>query len=223
MENRTLDILGTETYNRLQQLRIAIFGIGGVGSWCVESLARSGVQHLILIDGDRINQSNINRQIHSTTKTIGEWKVNIMRDRILEIDPTAIVEIHNIFYNEENANIVNFNNLDYVVDAIDDFENKMLLIRNAQQSSATLISSMGAARRLDPSKVKTADFWKVNGCPLAKKLRKHLKNDKDSVGHFTCVYSDEPPKDKGSIMHVTATFGLTIASLIVQNTSSLSN
>lgn len=225
--SRTQLLIGKDSLKRLQDLKIVIFGIGGVGGWTAEALIRSGVKNLTLVDPDNVCQSNINRQLVATQKTIGRPKVDVMKERLLDINPEAEIVALNQKYSKETATDFDLNEYDYVVDAIDSVDDKVLLILNATQSSAQFVSSMGAARKMDPLKVSVAEFWKVKGCPLAAILRRKIK--KGGIfpqKKFKCVYSEELLENKdvleseervnGSMIHITGVFGLILASLIIQ-------
>ena len=159
--SRTRLLLGDDATERLCATRVIVFGVGGVGSWCVEALVRSGVRHITIVDPDRVCPSNINRQLMATTSTVGKPKVEVLRDRLLDISPEAEVDARFMAFSADTATEFNLNDYDYVVDAIDSIADKMLLIRTACRSKATLLSSMGAARKLDPSRIKVTEFWKV--------------------------------------------------------------
>ena len=218
--SRTALLLGDAGVERLQALRVIIFGVGGVGSWCAESLVRTGVGHLTIVDCDVVCASNVNRQLMATTKTIGRPKVEVMRERLLEISPFAEITARQEVYSAETAEAFDLDAYDYVIDAIDSLKDKALLILMACRSRACLFSSMGAARKLDPLRVKVTEFWKVAGDPLARTLRKRFKRDGVFPARkFQCVYSDERPSDSvgGTVMHVTAVFGLTLAAQVIRH------
>lgn len=158
--SRTRLLLGDDATERLCATRVIVFGVGGVGSWCVEALVRSGVRHITIVDPDRVCPSNINRQLMATTSTVGKPKVEVLRDRLLDISPEAEVDARFMAFSADTATEFNLNDYDYVVDAIDSIADKMLLIRTACRSKATLLSSMGAARKLDPSRIKVTEFGK---------------------------------------------------------------
>ena len=218
--SRTRLLLGDDATERLCATRVIVFGVGGVGSWCVEALVRSGVRHITIVDPDRVCPSNINRQLMATTSTVGKPKVEVLRDRLLDISPEAEVDARFMAFSADTAAEFNLNDYNYVVDAIDSIPDKMLLIR-------TLLSSMGAARKLDPSRIKVTEFWKVEGCPLARKLRQEFKRQGDKPARkFRCVYSDEllpnqgtsdEPRANGSMVHITGVFGFTLASQIIKD------
>ena len=189
--SRTELLLGKEAMNKLEDARVAVFGIGGVGGYVCEALARSGVGKLDLIDNDKVCMSNLNRQIIATRKTVGQYKTEVMKDRILEINPKAEVEMHQCFYLPENADDFDFKNYDYVVDAVDTVTAKIQLVMEAKEAGVPIISSMGAGNKLDPSQFKVADIYKTKVCPLAKVMRRELK--KRRVKKLKVVYSEEMP------------------------------
>lgn len=213
-------------------MKIILFGVGGVGSWCAEALVRSGIEHLTIVDYDTVDESNINRQLMATTKTVGLVKVEVMKERLLDINPNADITAIREWYNEDTATKYNFDEYDYVIDAIDSLKDKALLILNACNSKATLISSMGAAGKKNPQMVKVAEFWKVKTCPLARALRQRFKKSKTFPSKkFKAVYSEElnndnnttlstsPAKPKAFIQ-VTASFGLNLAAEIINKINS---
>lgn len=230
---RTELLLGKDMTNRITNTRIIIFGVGGVGSWCAESLVRSGIGHLTMVDFDRVCSTNINRQLMATTETVGKVKAEVLKERLQTINPSAEIVAIPQMYTAETADSFLLDDYDYVIDAIDSLDNKALLIRRACDSSATLFASMGAALKMDPSKIDTAEFWKVKGCPLAAALRRRFKKNKEFPSKkFKCVYSEElldnqgePPlgedgkpfRANGTIAHTTAIFGFTLAGLVIQD------
>ncbi len=173
--SRTELLLGTEGMQKLQNATVAVFGIGGVGCYTVEALARSGVGNLILIDDDKICLTNINRQLIATRSTIGKKKVEVMRDRILDINPKANVEIHETFYTAETADEFDFSQYSYIVDAIDTISAKLVLIQRAKAAEVPIISCMGAGNKLDPTRFEITDISKTSVCPLARVMRRELK------------------------------------------------
>ena len=177
--------------NKLENSRVAVFGIGGVGGYVCEALVRSGVGSFDLIDDDKVCLTNLNRQIIATRKTVGQYKTEVMRDRILEINPKADVRIHQCFYLPENASDFDFSEYDYVVDAVDTVTAKIELIMRAKESGTPIISSMGAGNKLDASAFRVADIYKTKVCPLAKVMRRELK--KRGVKKLKVVYSEEQP------------------------------
>ena len=221
-------LLGDDAMRRIREKRVIIFGVGGVGSWCAESLVRSGITKLTIVDSDRVSVTNINRQLMATTETIGQVKVDALRERLLTINPSADVTALQQVFTAETASTFALEEYDYIIDAIDSLKDKALLILMACQTGAKLYSSMGAALKLDPTRIKTAEFWKVTGDPLARALRNRFKRDGVFPKRkFQCVYSDEllenkapiDPDDRGngSIVHITAVFGFVLAGLVVQD------
>ena len=186
--SRTELLLGKEAMNKLENSRVAVFGIGGVGGYVCEALVRSGVGSFDLIDDDKVCLTNLNRQIIATRKTVGQYKTEVMRDRILEINPKADVRIHQCFYLPENASDFDFSEYDYVVDAVDTVTAKIELIMRAKESGTPIISSMGAGNKLDASAFRVADIYKTKVCPLAKVMRRELK--KRGVTKLKVVYSE---------------------------------
>ena len=192
MENqwiRTELLLGEEAVERLKNSRVAVFGVGGVGGYVAEALARTGVGTFDLIDKDTVSVSNINRQIIATHSTVGRVKVEVMKERILEINPEAEVHIHKCFFLPENASEFDFSKYSYVVDAVDTVTAKIELVMQAQKAGVPIISSMGAGNKLDPSKFEVTDIYKTSVCPLARVMRRELK--KRDVKHLKVVYSTE--------------------------------
>ncbi len=188
--SRTELLLGKEAMERLSNARVAVFGIGGVGGYTVEALARSGVGTIDLIDDDKVCLTNINRQIIATRKTIGKYKVDVMKERILEINPKAVVNTHQCFFTPETADQFDFSEYDYVVDAIDTVSGKIELVVRCQEKNTPIISCMGAGNKLDPTKFEVTDIYKTSVCPLAKVMRKELKVR--GVKKLKVVYSKEP-------------------------------
>ena len=191
-------LLGNETMDRIAQKRVIIFGVGGVGSWCAESLVRSGIRQLTIVDSDRVCITNINRQLMATTKTVGHVKVEALKERLLTINPQAeITALQKIFTQETSASF-DIDSYDYIIDAIDSLKDKALLILMACQSKARLFSSMGAALKMDPTRIRVTEFWKVKGDPLARALRKKFKSQGQFPKRkFQCVYSDELLTNRG--------------------------
>ena len=192
MENqwiRTELLLGEEAVERLKNSRVAVFGVGGVGGYVAEALARTGVGTFDLIDKDTVSVSNINRQIIATHSTVGRVKVEVMKERILEINPEAEVHIHKCFFLPENASEFDFSKYSYVVHAVDTVTAKIELVMQAQKAGVPIISSMGAGNKLDPSKFEVTDIYKTSVCPLARVMRRELK--KRDVKHLKVVYSTE--------------------------------
>ena len=161
--------------SRISEKRVIIFGVGGVGSWCAESLIRSGIRHLTIVDSDRVCITNINRQLMATSKTVGQVKVDALKERLLSINPSAEITALQQIFTAETAESFGIGSYDYIIDAIDSLKDKALLILMATQTQAKFFSSMGAALKLDPTRIKIAEFWKVQGDPLARALRKRFK------------------------------------------------
>ena len=189
--SRTQLLLGTEAMEKLKRARVAVFGIGGVGGYVCEALVRSGVGAFDLVDDDKVCLTNLNRQIIATRKTVGKYKVEVMRTRILEINPDCDVRVHQCFYLPETADQFNFSDYDYVVDAVDTVTAKVTLVLEAQKAGVPIISCMGAGNKLDPTRFRVADIYKTSGCPLARVMRTALR--KRGVKHLKVVYSDEIP------------------------------
>ncbi|MCR5271139.1 MAG: tRNA threonylcarbamoyladenosine dehydratase [Prevotella sp.] len=230
-------LLGKEAMECIARKRVIIFGVGGVGSWCAESLVRSGIHHLTIVDSDCVSVTNINRQLMATTKTVGLPKVEVLKERLLSINPQAEITALQKIFSEESASDFHLENYDYIIDAIDSLKDKVALILLACQTNARLFSSMGAALKLDPTRIKVTEFWKVQGDPLARAIRKKFKHcEQYPEKKFQVVYSDEllenigcPPDDEevpstfnkpqtnGSLSHITAIFGFTLAGLVIQD------
>ena len=189
--SRTELLLGKEAMEKLHQSRVAIFGIGGVGGYTVEALARSGVGHFDLIDDDKVCLTNLNRQIIATRDTVGKYKVDVMKERILSINPEAELNIHKCFYLPENKETFDFSSYSYVVDAVDTVTAKITIVLEAQAAGVPVISSMGAGNKLDASAFKVSDIYKTKVCPLAKVMRHELK--KRGVKKLKVVYSEQLP------------------------------
>lgn len=222
-------LFGAEAMEKLYHARVAVFGIGGVGGHVVEALVRSGVKEIDLIDNDTVALTNINRQIIATHKTIGKYKVDVMKDRILEINPDAVVHVHKCFFLPENAEEFHFEDYDYVVDAVDTVTAKIALVMKCQECGTPIISSMGAGNKLDPTQFRVADIYKTKVCPLAKVMRHELK--KRGVKKLKVVYSEElavQPVEiseediqkrtvPGSTAFVPSVAGLIIASEVIKD------
>jgi tRNA A37 threonylcarbamoyladenosine dehydratase len=218
--------------------------VGGVGGWCAESLIRSGVKHLTIVDSDNVCETNINRQLMATTKTIGQRKVDVLKARLLEINPDAEIDAIAGIYSEETSDSFRLETYDYIVDAIDSLKHKVHLICTATRSGAKLFSSMGAALKMDTTRIKVAEFGKVAGCPLAAAIRRKMRQGEYPAKKFICVYSDEVLENKGlkyegdeskssellkqenpsvkaqtngTLVHITAIFGFTLAGLIIRD------
>ena len=233
---RTELLLGDETMERLSSKRVIIFGVGGVGSWCAESLVRSGIRQLTIVDSDCVSITNVNRQLMATTKTVGQVKVDVLKERLLTINPSAEITALQQIFTAETAASFALDSYDYIIDAIDSLKDKLLLIQMAtnlpvsrgDRRGTQFFSSMGAALKMDPTRIQVAEFWKVQGDPLARALRNRFKHDKVFPKRkFLCVFSDEllqnkkpiDPDDKGNgtIAHITAIFGFMLAGLVVQD------
>ncbi|MDP4187942.1 MAG: tRNA threonylcarbamoyladenosine dehydratase [Bacteroidota bacterium] len=195
---RTSLLFGDEKMEQVAQKSVIIFGIGGVGSWCAESLVRTGIRKITIVDSDRVCITNINRQLHATTKTIGKIKVEVLKARLLEINPNAEVTAIQQIYNQDNHDFFHIETYDYIIDAIDSLSSKVHLIRMATKTNSVFFSSMGASLKIDPTRIKVTEFWKVQGCPLAARLRKMIRRGALPDKPFLCVYSDEVLDNKGS-------------------------
>jgi len=210
MQRRAELLLGNDNLARIQQAKVIIFGVGGVGSWCAESLVRSGIRHLTIVDSDRVCVTNCNRQLMATSKTIGQVKVDALRQRLLEINPDAEIVALQKIYNAENADSFHMEEFDFIIDAIDSLTEKADLILRATNlpKHITLISSMGAALRTDPFMVRKAEFWKVQGDALARAIRNKFKKNKTYPKRkFICVYSEEQPMKNLGENHACGTGG----------------
>jgi tRNA A37 threonylcarbamoyladenosine dehydratase len=201
---RTELLLGNERMKRIEAARVILFGVGGVGSWCAESLARSGIAHLTMVDSDRICVTNINRQLMATTHTVGQVKVEVLKKRLLEINPKMEINALQMIYSKETSDSFGLENYNYIIDAIDSLENKAELIRVATRTPAVFFSSMGAALKMDASKIQIAEFWQVKGCPLGAALRRKLKKTERPAKKFLCVYSQEVLENGGGTSCGTA-------------------
>lgn len=244
---RTELLLGSDILENIQSKSIIVFGVGGVGSWCAEALVRTGIQNITIVDFDKVCPTNVNRQLIATTETVGKEKVTLLKNRLLEINPKVNVTAKKEIYSKENFETFELNSFDYIIDAIDSLENKVHLIQTATRTDATLFSSMGAALKIDPTRIKVAEFWKVQGCPLGAALRRKMRKDEKPAKKFLAVYSDELNENRGTnvlsdikeiaaghgktsndtlgkkgqingtVVFVTATFGLTLASLVIKD------
>lgn len=228
--SRTELLIGNEGIEKLKKSKVAVFGIGGVGGYTVEALARSGIGAIDIIDNDKVCLTNINRQIYATQKTIGKYKVEVAKDRILEINPDAIVNTYQMFYTPQNANELDFSNYDYIVDAIDTVVGKLALIEKAKEYNIPIICAMGAGNKMDPTKFEVTDISKTSVCPLARVIRTELKKRK--ISNVKVVYSKEKPLKlhnliykedtkktsvPGSNAFVPPVVGLIIASEVIKN------
>lgn len=234
-------VAGDAMMDALALSRVIVFGVGGVGSWCCEALCRSGVGHLTLVDSDLVAVSNINRQLMATTSTVGTPKVEALARRLLDINPGVDIVARQEAYTAGTADSFDLDSYDYVIDAIDSLENKALLILRATAADTVFFSSMGAARKLDPTKIGVAEFFKVEGCPLARALRTRFRRRATFPARkFKCVYSPETIPNRleterpaeasaddswtaskaavnGTFAHTTAVFGMTLAGLVVED------
>lgn len=226
-QDRTVKLIGTENKRTLQQSSVAIVGVGGVGSYAMEMLCRAGIGHLILIDGDTVNITNINRQLISTTASVGENKAKVAERRCKEINPDIKTEVYDIYLGESDEDKVMLDNCDYVVDAIDSVPAKISLICHCMKKSIKIISSMGAAGRMDPCKISYADISKTFGCPLARTIRTKLREKGINKGLNT-VFSSEKAvslglrdengnKALGTISYLPAIFGCYAAAWVIRD------
>lgn len=228
--SRTERLLGSENMERLRRARVAVFGIGGVGGHAAEALARCGVGALDLIDADDVAESNCNRQMVALGSTIGRPKVEVAKERILDVNPECQVTVHQIFYLPDTAENFEFSRYDYVVDAIDTVSGKLMLAEQAFGASVPIISAMGAGNKLDPTAFRVADIYATKVCPLAKVMRRELK--KRGIDHLKVVYSEEEPlrplgedrelvpgkhQTPGSVAFVPSVMGLILAGEVVKD------
>lgn len=215
-------LLGPDAMELIGQQRIIVFGVGGVGSWCAEALVRTGVRKLTIVDFDRVDVTNVNRQLMATSETVGQVKVEALKARLQSIHPDVEITALEKTFTEDTASDFQLDTYNYIIDAIDSLKDKALLILTACQSKGKLFSSMGAALKLDPTKIQVAEFWKVKGDPLARALRNRFKKEQRFPKRkFKCVFSDETiqavGEGKGSLVHITAVFGMTLAGLVIQD------
>lgn len=222
MENRfsrTEALLGEPAMEKLKKARVAVFGIGGVGGHVVEALVRSGVGAVDIVDSDKVCLSNLNRQIIATESSIGKYKVDVMKERILDINPEAVVNVHKCFYLPETKDEFDFSQYSYVVDAVDTVTAKIQLVMEAAEAGVPIISSMGAGNKLDPTAFQVADIYKTSVCPLAKVMRRELK--KRGIKKLKVVYSREQPVVKNavpaSVAFVPSVVGLIIAGEVIKD------
>lgn len=227
--SRTELLLGKDAMDILSKSSVAVFGVGGVGSYCVEALARTGIGKLCLIDNDTVSTTNINRQLIATNKTIGMYKVDVAKEHILDINPKCEVEVHKCFYTEEDSGGINLSSFDYIVDAIDTVKSKVYLIEQAYAGNTPIISSMGAGNKLDPTKFQVADISKTEMCPLAKAMRRELRLK--GIKKLKVVFSTEQPvipkgttteksetkpQIPGSVAFVPSVAGLIVAGEVIK-------
>lgn len=219
--------MGTDGVKKLNNARVAVFGVGGVGGYVIEALARSGVGALDLVDKDRVSESNINRQIIALHSTVGRLKTEVMAERVRDINPNIKVKTYDVFYLPETAEKFDFTQYDYIVDAIDTVSGKIALIENAKRCNVPVISSMGTGNKLDPTAFEVADISKTSVCPLARVMRRELK--KRGVEHLKVVYSKEEPQESkthdeetgkpipGSVSFVPSVVGLILAGEVIKD------
>ncbi len=227
--SRTEMLIGNEGMEKLNDAKVAVFGIGGVGSFVCEGLARSGLGNFVLVDFDKVDESNINRQLIATVKTIGKYKVDLMKERILEINPDANVEVYREFYLEDSETDIITEDLSYVVDCVDTIMAKIAIVCKCDAIGVPVISAMGAGNKLDPSMFEVADIYDTTVCPLARIMKKDLR--KRNIEKLKVVYSKEHPKNtndcpinqnrkfkvKGSVSFVPSVAGLMIAGEIIKD------
>lgn len=236
--NRSELLLGPAVMEAMRQKRVLLVGVGGVGSWCAESLVRTGIHHLTIVDCDRVCETNINRQLMATTETVGQYKVDVLRKRLLSINPEADIVAMRDVYSPENREVFQLDTYDYIIDCIDSLKDKIdLLLEATKQPRAIVFSSMGAALKLDPTRIAVTEFWKVKGCPLGSAMRSRMRKNKlFPKKKILCVYSEEllqnlgeaQPDDKspeifhkvstnGSLSHITGIYGFTLAGLVISD------
>lgn len=226
--SRTALLIGENQIENLKTKRIAVFGVGGVGGYVVEALARTGIGHLVLIDNDTVSLTNINRQIIALHSTIGKYKVDVMRERVLDINPELEVTVHRCFFLPENSAEFDFSSYDYVVDAVDTVTAKLQIIEMAKAANVPVISCMGAGNKLDPTAFVVTDIANTKICPLARVMRRELK--KRGIDHCKVVYSSEPPiapaqseeetnkrATPGSVAFVPSVAGLIAAGAVIED------
>lgn len=217
--SRTAQLLGNENVEKLFDKHVIVFGVGGVGGYVVEALARSGVGKISIVDNDVVNESNINRQIIALHSTVGMQKVEVLKNRILDINPECQVFVHNQFFLPENSNDFDFSIYDYVVDAVDTVTAKLEIIKKSKESKVPVISSMGTGNKLNPMGFKVSDISKTKVCPLARVMRNELK--KRGISKVKCVYSEENPviqtQTPASVAFVPSVAGLLIASEVIKD------
>ena len=237
--DRTKRLLGAEAMTKLKDAHVAVFGIGGVGGHAVEALVRSGIGEITIVDSDEVAESNINRQLIATTKTVGRKKVDVMEEHLLEINPQVKVHKHCCFFLPETKSDFDFNSYDYVIDAVDTVTAKLALVEACKEADIPIVSSMGAGNKLDPSAFEVADIYKTSVCPLAKVMRKELKAR--GIKKLKVVYSKEIPLEPipdegfvsdearsrratpGSIAFVPSVAGLILAGEVVKDLAGIKN
>ena len=211
--SRTEQLIGSEAIEKLKKARVAVFGIGGVGSYVVEALARSGVGSLDLIDNDNVAESNLNRQLVALHSTLGKPKVLVAKERVIDINPNIQVNVHQCFYLPEESDKFPFEEYDYIVDAIDTVKAKISLVEEANKANTPIICSMGTGNKLDPSRFEISDISKTSVCPLAKVMRVELR--KRGINHLKVLYSKEEPVNVGSRTPASISFVPSVAGLII--------
>lgn len=219
--SRTVRLIGEESVRKLFSSRVILFGVGGVGSFTAEALCRAGVGHITLVDGDTVAESNLNRQLVALTSTIGQSKAEVMKARMLDINPDIDARALTLFYDASTANQIDLSQFDYMVDAIDSVTSKLLLIDRCHALNVPSISCMGAGNKLDPTQFEVADISKTSVCPLARVMRRELKNR--GILHHKVVYSKEPPfnpsgeRTPASISFVPSAAGLVLAGEVIRD------
>ena len=223
--SRSALVLSDDSLKKLSSSRVIVFGLGGVGGYVVEALARTGIGHFDLVDNDEVSLTNLNRQIYALHSTVGKDKVDVAADRVLDINPNCIVTKHKIFYLPETADKINLSDYDYIVDCIDTVSAKLELVMRAKEANVPIISSMGTGNKLDPSKLKIADISKTSVCPLARVMRQELR--KRGIYHLKCVFSTEEPATvsidsgsrhvPGSVAFVPSVAGLMLAGEVIKD------
>lgn len=218
--SRSEMLFGKENIEKLKNKRVIVFGIGGVGGYVCEALARTGIGKIDLVDNDTVSESNINRQIIALHSTVGRYKTEVMRERLLDVNPNIEINVYNCFYTPETSNQFDFSSYDYVVDAIDTVSGKIELVLQAQRVGTPIIASMGAGNKINPCAFKVADIYKTSVCPLARVMRNELK--KRGVKKLKVVYSDETPSNqvnkeevKGKYVPASCAFIPSVAGLII--------
>ena len=216
--DRTIQAIGQAAFEKLQNARVILFGAGGVGGWCAEVLIRTGLMHLTIVDFDVVNPSNINRQVVAMRTNIGQPKVEELRKRLLLLNPDADITALGIRYGYATDTQFDFNQYDYVIDAIDSVADKAYLLYRATASTATVFASMGAGRKLNTSAIRVTEFRKVEGCPLARALRTKMKKENLLPSKkFLTVWSPELSTESGTIAPVVGVFGMTLADLVIKD------
>lgn len=236
-------LLGKDALEQIASKKVILFGVGGVGSWCAEALVRSGIKHLAMVDPDCVNASNINRQLPATQNTIGELKVEVLKEHLLEINPEAQIEAIAQIYTEESSASFNLHSYDYIIDAIDTLTHKAHLLLEGCKTDAKVFASMGAGLKMDPTRIQVAEFWKVRGCKLASALRQRFRKTEKPSKKIQCIYSEEmlqnkgynyeveereangvvsryKPRTNGAMLHITGIFGFMLASLVINDINS---